>query len=112
MDDTVAEIQSRPVPALPLSCAVLCVPLPNLALVCYWAVSCINQTQVWTEFYLEGIGWIPVDATIGQQGAKNRAYYFGNMDAQHVILSKEFNTPLIPAGPNNDKAAILQTPSY
>jgi transglutaminase/protease-like cytokinesis protein 3 len=86
--------------------------IPARPVVGYWAISGIDQTHVWAEFYLEGVGWIPVDATIGQQSAKKRAYYFGNMDNQRVILSKEFNTPLVPVAPDNFKAPILQVPLY
>jgi transglutaminase-like putative cysteine protease len=86
--------------------------IPARPVVGYWAISGNEQTHVWAEFYIEGIGWIPVDATIGQQSATKRTYYFGNMDNQRVILSKGFNTPLVPVGPSNFVAPILQTPLW
>jgi transglutaminase-like putative cysteine protease len=86
--------------------------IPARPVVGYWAISGNDQTHVWAEFYLEGIGWIPVDATIGQQSAAKRAYYFGNMDNQRVILSKGYNTALVPSGPNNYIAPILQVPMW
>ena len=86
--------------------------IPARPVVGYWAISGNDQTHVWAEFYLEGLGWIPVDATIGQQSKEKRAYYFGNMDNQRVILSKGYNTALVPAGPDGYVAPILQVPMW
>jgi transglutaminase-like putative cysteine protease len=86
--------------------------IPARPVVGYWAVSGNEQTHVWAEFFLESIGWIPVDATIGQQSDENRSYYFGNMDNQRVILSKGYNTPLVPEGPDGFIAPILQVPLW
>lgn len=86
--------------------------IPARPVVGYWAVSGYDQTHVWAEFFLQGIGWIPVDATIGQQNPEKRSYYFGNMDNRRVILSKGYNTPLIPTGPDGFIAPILQTPLW
>jgi transglutaminase-like putative cysteine protease len=66
--------------------------------------------HVWAEFYLEGVGWIPVDATVGQ--VRNRDYYFGNMDNQRVILNKGLNFPLDPPAPGHILATHLQTPTW
>lgn len=86
--------------------------IPARSVVGYWAVSGNDQTHVWSEFFLEGIGWIPVDATIGQQDGFKRGYYFGHMDSERVILSKGFNTPLLPEAPGKLIAPILQVPLY
>lgn len=86
--------------------------IPARPIVGYWAISGKDQTHVWAEFFLEGIGWIPVDATIGQQSSEKRQYYFGNMDNQRVILSKGYNTPLVPQGPDGFVAPILQVPMW
>jgi hypothetical protein len=86
--------------------------IPARPVIGYWAISGNEQTHVWAEFYLEGIGWIPVDATIGQQSSAKRAYYFGNMDNQRVILSKGYNHVLTPAGPDGYVAPILQVPLW
>lgn len=86
--------------------------IPARSVVGFWAVSGNDQTHVWSEFYLEGIGWIPVDATIGQQDGFKRGYYFGRMDSERVILSKGFNTPLLPEAPGKLIAPILQVPLY
>ena len=86
--------------------------IPARPVVGYWAVSGNDQTHVWAEFYLEGIGWIPEDATIGQQSEENRLYYFGNMDNRRVILSKGFNTLLEPETSDHFAAPILQMPLW
>jgi hypothetical protein len=86
--------------------------IPARPVVGYWAVSGLEQTHVWAEFYLEGIGWIPVDPTIGQQSSSNKAYYFGNMDNQRVILHKGFNVPQDPPAPDGYLAPLMQAPSW
>lgn len=86
--------------------------IPARAVVGYWAVSGSDQTHVWAEFYLEGIGWIPVDVTMGQADASLQDYYFGNMDNQRVILSKGFNSLLVPAAPDDDVVPLLQCPCW
>ena len=86
--------------------------IPARPIVGYWAISGNNQTHVWAEFFLEEMGWIPVDVTIGQSESSMRDYYFGNMDNQRVILSKGFNSPLVPTAPGNYVAPILQCPSW
>ena len=55
-----------------------------------------SRRHYWAEFYLENVGWIPVDAYLGE--GKLRAplapeidptsYYFGNLDFSHLTLSK------------------------
>ena len=50
----------------------------------------------WAEFYLENIGWIPVDLILGD-GTKFgnfpteidvKNYYFGNLDNRHITITK------------------------
>jgi transglutaminase-like putative cysteine protease len=84
--------------------------IPARPVVGYWAVSGIDQAHVWAEFYLEEVGWIPVDPTVGQD--RQRDYYFGNMDNQRVILNKGFNIRLIPSAPDDYVAPFLQVPSW
>ncbi len=86
--------------------------IPARPVVGFWAISGNNQTHVWAEFYLDGAGWIPVDATIGQQSTDKHTYYFGNMDNRRVILSKGFNIPLNPPGPDGYIAPLLQVPLW
>ncbi len=86
--------------------------IPARPIVGYWAVTGTNQTHVWAEFYLEGLGWVPVDPTIGQSDPAKRNYYFGSMDNQRVILNKGFNLVMVPAAPDNYIAPFLQVPLY
>jgi transglutaminase-like putative cysteine protease len=86
--------------------------IPARSVVGYWAITGTDQTHVWAEFYLEGVGWIPVDPTIGQQSSGNREYYFGNMDNQRVILEKGFNIPMAPPTDDHDIAPLMQGPYW
>lgn len=42
----------------------------------------------WAEFYIEPIGWIPVDPTMGDKKDKRKAYYFGTVDNARLCVSK------------------------
>jgi hypothetical protein len=50
----------------------------------------------WAEFYLETVGWIPVDPILGEGKIRVNippevdpyTYYFGNLDFNHLALSK------------------------
>jgi len=86
--------------------------IPARPVVGYWAISGIEQTHVWAEFYVEPFGWIPVDPTIGQSEPDRRDYYFGNIDNQRVILNKGYNIPLHPPGPDDYLAPFLQIPLW
>jgi transglutaminase-like putative cysteine protease len=89
--------------------------IPARPVVGYWAISGLEQTHVWAEFYLQGIGWIPVDPTFGQSrpGQPGRPdYYFGNMDNQRVILNKGYNIPMVPAAPDNYLAPLMQEQAW
>ena len=73
-----------------------------------------TRNHWWCEFYLYGIGWIPVDPALGaglsyegwgETGdAKN--YYFGNLDSQHITFTRGIND-LKPAAGNTK---IVQHP--
>jgi len=89
--------------------------IPARPVVGYWAVSGLEQTHVWAEFYLQGFGWIPVDPTFGQSrpGIPGRPdYYFGNMDNQRVILNKGYNIQMVPPAPDNYLAPLMQEQSW
>ncbi|MDO8508438.1 MAG: transglutaminase-like domain-containing protein [Nanoarchaeota archaeon] len=87
--------------------------IPARAILGMWAVPKIKDGyHAWAEFYLEGIGWIPVDSSIAE-GLKNKNdkgfikfmkkvknpmnpnYYFGNLDRNRIIFSKGENIPLV-----------------
>ncbi len=53
----------------------------------------------WTEFYIENLGWIPVDVVLAS-GLEYKSFktieepgkfYFGNLDSQHIVFSRGFN---------------------
>ncbi|MGC9443698.1 MAG: transglutaminase domain-containing protein [Candidatus Methanospirareceae archaeon] len=67
--------------------------IPARPVVGFWADSAYGNEHVWAEFYVQDIGWIPVDPTIGQQSEEEREYYFGNMDNKRLIMSKGYNVP-------------------
>ena len=66
----------------------------------------------WSEFYIEGEGWIPVDTALGDgmniNGLKLPEdpvkYYFGNVDNQRIIFSKG----LIDIEPINPDGRIVR----
>lgn len=59
-----------------------------------------TENHWWSEFYLDTVGWIPADPGAG--AGKNtdithdmenaRAWYFGNLDSQHIAFSRGYNT--------------------
>jgi transglutaminase-like putative cysteine protease len=55
-----------------------------------WALG-ENQWHCWAEFLLPGVGWIPVDPTVGDRGPAERRFSFGNLDNNRVALAKTFN---------------------
>lgn len=49
----------------------------------------------WTEIYIAHFGWIPVDASLGEQAYQMKAfkrwkYYFGNIDPFRLIANVDF----------------------
>lgn len=53
----------------------------------------------WCEFYVEKVGWVPVDVALGsgleyesfKQLENPDRFYFGNLDGQHIIFSRGVN---------------------
>jgi transglutaminase-like putative cysteine protease len=41
----------------------------------------------WADFYLDGVGWVPVDASEAWKHADRRDYFFGHHDANRVQVS-------------------------
>jgi hypothetical protein len=54
------------------------------------------RRHYWAEFYLEKLGWVPVDPLLGdgvklgdlKAGVNLQQYYFGSLDNMHIALSK------------------------
>ena len=89
------------------------VGIPARSVLGMWVIPKIKQGyHAWAEFYLENIGWIPVDSSVAE-GLKNKKdkdfikfiremknpmnpnYYFGNLDRNRIIFSKGNNISLI-----------------
>ena len=61
----------------------------------------VTQVHWWSEFYLEGFGWVPVDTALGAgleynkwnegKNEDSREYYFGNLDSHHITFSRGWN---------------------
>ena len=67
------------------------VGVPARPIVGYWAEEKYGFYHVWAEFYVNGVGWIPVDPTVGVDNPSVREYYFGNMDNKRFVMSKGFD---------------------
>jgi transglutaminase-like putative cysteine protease len=50
----------------------------------------------WAEFYAEGIGWIPIDASEAGKNPSMREYFFGTHDENRVELSRGRDLILTP----------------
>jgi transglutaminase-like putative cysteine protease len=51
----------------------------------------------WAEFYVSGIGWIPVDVWQTSMDPSRRDYFFGAVDAHRVMVSMGRDVALTPA---------------
>jgi hypothetical protein len=54
-----------------------------------------NRIHYWAMFWVDGIGWIPVDPALGSISASEPSnnlqgaqYYFGNLDNSHIAFSQ------------------------
>ena len=54
----------------------------------------------WAEFHLEGIGWIPVDASEAWKDPKKFEYFFGSYDPNRLAFSTGRDIQLIPKPAN------------
>lgn len=51
----------------------------------------------WAQFYLEGVGWIPVDASEAWKNPAKRDYFFGAHDENRVLFSRGRDIRFNPA---------------
>jgi transglutaminase-like putative cysteine protease len=49
-----------------------------------------RQEHAWLEIFLPGIGWTPMDPTMGRSPG-NRDFYFGKLPPDHIIVSRGRN---------------------
>jgi transglutaminase-like putative cysteine protease len=57
----------------------------------------ISGYHCWAQFYVNGIGWIPVDASEGWKNSAKRDYFFGATDQNRVMFSMGRDIRLKPA---------------
>lgn len=46
--------------------------------------------HAWVEVYLPGVGWTPIDPTLGRS-SQNQARYFGHHTPEHIIITRGRN---------------------
>lgn len=56
----------------------------------------IGGYHCWSEFYLDGTGWVPVDASEARKHPEKRAYFFGAHDENRVQFSIGRDLELAP----------------
>ncbi|MDR3351381.1 MAG: transglutaminase domain-containing protein [Prevotellaceae bacterium] len=62
-----------------------------------------NRTNLhdWSEFYIEGIGWIPMDESFGvnrfSEDDDVKYFYTNGIDAYRWIVNDDYSQPLFPA---------------
>lgn len=57
----------------------------------------ITSYHCWAEFYVKGIGWIPLDASEAWKHPDKKNYFFGATDANRVMFSLGRDIRLAPA---------------
>lgn len=57
----------------------------------------ISGYHCWTQFYIQGIGWIPIDASEAWRNPAKRDYFFGATDQNRVMFSLGRDIRLKPA---------------
>jgi len=67
--------------------------IPARPVVGQWALPENGSYHVWAEFYLQDVGWVPVDPSFGP---KNNADTFGNLDNKLIIFNKAYGISLTP----------------
>ncbi len=56
----------------------------------------IEGYHCWAQFYLEGVGWVPVDTSEANKHPEQREYFFGAHDAHRVLFSRGRDITLQP----------------
>jgi transglutaminase-like putative cysteine protease len=56
----------------------------------------VSGYHCWAEFYLKGVGWVPVDASEAAKNPSKREYFFGAHDENRVEFSLGRDLTLAP----------------
>ncbi len=56
----------------------------------------IKGYHCWAEFYVENVGWVPVDASEAVKHPEKREYFFGNVDEDRVQFTRGRDLTLSP----------------
>ena len=56
----------------------------------------VSGYHCWAEFYMKGIGWVPVDASEAAKNPSKREYFFGAHDENRVEFSRGRDVALSP----------------
>jgi transglutaminase-like putative cysteine protease len=56
----------------------------------------IEGYHCWAQFYLEGVGWVPVDTSEAYKHSDQREFFFGAHDRHRVLFSKGRDITLQP----------------
>lgn len=55
----------------------------------------------WSEIYLEGIGWVPVDQSFGvpsfAHNAEEEYFFLGGIDSWRMLVNQDYGMPLVPS---------------
>lgn len=59
--------------------------------------SVVGGYHCWAEFYVNGLGWVPVDISEAWQDKSKKEYYFGNLDKNRIEFTVGRDIVLSPA---------------
>ncbi len=55
----------------------------------------------WAEVYFEGVGWVPVDQSLGMpsfaRNAGEEYFFLGGIDSWRMVVNTDYGMPLVPA---------------
>jgi len=54
----------------------------------------------WSEIYLEGYGWVPVDQSFGMVDSESedeKYFFLGSIDPYHLVINDDYSSTLFPA---------------